>query len=129
LQMSSVVLGFDGPVREAAVPPGALKNLLPFQPTTTRVFQRDDTLRVFAPMFWESADQSVEVTIHVDGLAEALSQTETVAASSGAGRRRQAAINTTLPVGPLAPGSYILDVTARLQSGKSAHREVAFEIK
>ena len=67
LQISSVVLGFTGPPREAAVPAGALKDLLPFQPTTTRAFRQADTLRVFAPIFWGSPGASAEVTISVRG--------------------------------------------------------------
>ena len=52
LQIASVVLGFDGPPREAAMRADSIAALLPFQPTTTRTFAATDTLRVFAPLFW-----------------------------------------------------------------------------
>jgi VWFA-related protein len=128
LQISTVVLGFDGPPREAAMPPGALKDLVPFQPTTTRVFRQADTLRVFAPIFWESADTSAEVTIGVrgDGTRPV---SVTPVAGSPAGRRRDARFDTTFPLQPLSPGHYVLEITARLKSGQTAHREIAFEIR
>ena len=128
LQISTVVLGFDGPAREAAVPAGALKDLVPFQPTTTRTFRPDDTLRIFAPAFWGSADATATVTLAVRGDAT-LPPVVTTARSSAAGRRRQATIDTLFPLKALAPGSYVLEVTAALASGQTARRDVAFEIK
>ena len=128
LQISSVVLGFAGPPREAAVPAGALKDLLPFQPTTTRAFRQTDTLRVFAPIFWGSPDASAEVTIGVRGDGT-LPASVTPVAGSPAGRRREARLDTTVPLQPLSPGHYVLEVTARLRSGQTARREIAFEIK
>jgi len=128
LQISSVVLGFTGAPREAAVPAGALKDLLPFQPTTTRAFRQADTLRVFAPIFWGSPDASVEMTIGVRGDGT-LPASVTPVAGSPAGRRREARLDTTVPLQTLSPGHYVLEVTARLKSGQNARREIAFEIK
>ena len=129
LQMSTVVLGFAGPAREANVPPGALKDLVPFQPTTTRVFRREDDLQVFAPIFWGSRDQSADVTITVRGDDSRPLHEESVASQDGPGGQRHAALNTTVSLSALAPGQYVLEVTARLGSGQTARRDVAFEIK
>ncbi|MFI5177322.1 MAG: VWA domain-containing protein [Vicinamibacterales bacterium] len=129
LQISTVVLGFDGPAREAAVPAGVLKDLVPFQPTTTRVFRRDDPLRVFAPIFWGSAEPAASVTLSVRGDG-ALPPVVTIAArSSGAGRQHHAAIDTPFPLKALAPGAYVLEVAAQLGRGQTARRDVSFEIK
>jgi len=128
LQISSVVLGFAGPPREAAVPAGVLTNLVPFQPTTTRAFHAADTLQVFAPIFWGSPDTSVDVTIGIRGDGT-LPPSVTAVAGSPAGRRREARLDTTVPLQALSPGHYVLEVTARLANGQTAHREIAFEIK
>ncbi len=127
-QMSTVAIGFDGPPRQAAVPPGALKDLLPFQPTTTRAFAASDTLRVFAPIFWGSPESSVDVTIAISGDATTAPRVETLHATADAGHRH-AALDTTIPLDGLLPGQYVLDLTARAGTGPPAHREVAFEIK
>jgi hypothetical protein len=48
LQIGAIVVGFAGAPRQAAVPPGALKNLVPVQPTMARTFAAADGLQLFA---------------------------------------------------------------------------------
>jgi VWFA-related protein len=134
LQIGAIVLGFAGPPRQAAVPPGAFKGLVPIQPSTSRAFVAADTLQLFAPCFWRTADATALVTIAIrrgdqivltaraDLPGEALN-------SRTVSRGKQAALNATLPLKSLAPGAYVLEVTGRLTSGSIARRSVAFEIK
>jgi VWFA-related protein len=129
VQMSGVVIGFDGPPREAAVPAGVLRDLVPFQPTTTRTFARTDTLRVFVPVFWGSADDAAEVTMGVSGDSSLPPRVETITGQSGARSGRHGAVDTTLALDSLAPGHYRLEITARTSHGSAARRDVAFEVK
>ena len=128
VQMSGVVIGFDGPPREAAVPEGVLRNLVPFQPTTDRAFARTDTLRVFAPVFWGTPDDAVEVTMSVSGDGTIPPRTEHVAGKSGAGGARRGALDTTLALDSLAPGHYVLELSAHVGSSPVARRDVAFDV-
>jgi VWFA-related protein len=129
VEMTSVVLGFDGPPRQAAVPPGALKDLVPFQPTTTRVFARADTLRLFAPIFWDSPASSLDVTIGVSGDATIGPRHEEVAGRATTGRQHRGALETTVPLASFPPGQYVFEITARLDDAHVVRRDVAFEIR
>jgi len=128
LQIGPAVIGFEGPLRQAAVPPGALKDLVPFQPTTTRMFEASDTLRVFDRLFWASRDETVTVTLSVAG-TPVPSQTLTLEGSRTANGRFDAALDTTLPLSDLPAGQYVLAIDAKLSNGQTARRTVAFEMR
>jgi VWFA-related protein len=130
LQLGAVVIGLAGPTRETAVPPGVLKDLVPFQPTTTRTFAPTDTLRVFVPLFWPSKDRSATVRLAVRrGDAVIVQRTDPVTGTADAGAHQQATFTSGLPLAGLAAGSYILEVEARLGNGQTAKREVAIDVR
>ena len=135
LQIGAVVLGFAGPARQAAVPAGALKGLVPIQPTMARTFAAPDTLQIFAPLFWRTlSDTGAVVTIAVRRGDLVVMNTRAdvpgEAANNRVGARgKQASLNATLPLKSLAPGAYELELVGRLTSGSTARRNVAFEIK
>lgn len=131
VQVSAVVLGLDGPPRQATMPPGALGGLVPFQPTVARAFAPTQTLRVFAPLFWSSKDSTAELTLvvrredaEVRRIAATVNGTPT-----GAGDHRRGAFETTIPLAGLSPGTYLLEVRAALAKGQPFDRVVAFEVK
>jgi VWFA-related protein len=127
LQISALVIGFDGPPREAAVPPGALSRLLPLQPTTTRAFARADTLRVFGRLFWRSKTDAAATLAIVGGhdMPREIRLTP-VAAASG---RHESTFDLTQSLAGLGAGAYTLRVDAKLSNGQTARRDVAFDVK
>jgi VWFA-related protein len=130
LQMSGVVIGFAGPARQAAVPPGALKDLVPFQPTTSRTFAATDTLQLFAPLSWASADTSVAVNISIRRDDEiVMRRSVQVPGLAIRGAHRQAVCTVSLPLTEIAAGSYVLELVARLANGQAATRDVAFDLR
>jgi VWFA-related protein len=134
LQIGAVVLGFKGPPRQAAVPAGALKGLVPFQPTLVRAFTASDTLQIHAPLFWRGVEgTSAVVTIAVrDRGAVVRSSRVTVAGapvnSRTISRAQQGAVTPAVGLQGLVPGDYTLDLEARLITGPIARRTVTFSI-
>ena len=133
LQMSSVAVGFDGPPREGAMNGSLIAQLIPFQPTTTRVFASGDTLKLFARLFYKgNGAPAVTLTITASdpgpkgpGLRTSPPVTST-AADAG---RMEAVLDTTLPLKNLAPGPYHLAIDAKLPNGQTAGRIVLFEVR
>jgi VWFA-related protein len=127
LQLGGIVLGLSAAGHEPAMQGGASKTLVPFQPTTTRVFSAGDTLRVFTRAFWGSQEDAVSVTVSAAGPAASPPKTFNISRDkSGAA---QATLDAAFPLGTLVPGRYQLVVTARLANGQTATRMVPFEIK
>jgi hypothetical protein len=58
LQLTGIVIGAAGGAT-AATEAAAIKDLVPFQPATSRTFAQTETLRVFARAFWGSKDATV----------------------------------------------------------------------
>lgn len=140
LQFGAVLLGFAGPQRETAVPPGALKGLAPIQPTMDRVFSASDTLQVFAPLFWRDrggapgTPQSAVVTVVVRTGTFVVRQSRAdvqgeLANSPTISRALIGQLNGTVPLRQMVPGPYVLELTARLPAGSVARKEIAFEIR
>ena len=105
-----------------------IATLLPFQPTTTRTFERTDTLRVLAPLFWGTSELSVEVTLTIADEHAVFSRADTVRGVAGA-TRPHATLDTTVPLSSLAPGAHTLELTARVGTRAPAIRRVAFVVK
>ena len=125
-----MVIGFEGPLRQAAMPPGAFKDLVPFQPTTDRTFAESDVLRVFVPLFWSSKETSAGVTVSIRSAESVLTeQLSRVTGVPGDGNRRHASFNGVVRLRDLPPGNYVLAVAATLTGGRAATREVAFELR
>jgi VWFA-related protein len=131
MQMSAVVLAFAGPKRQAVMREHAFNTLVPAQPTTTRVFSASDTLQVYAPIFWGSPrETTIDASVAIRHGDQAPTPRHLrVSAPENGDTHHHAAIDTTLPLAGLAPGSYVLEVQARLANGQTAKRSVAFEIK
>ena len=129
LQLSAVAIGFDGPAREAFVPPGRFEQLVPFQPTTTRTFAPADTLHVFARAFWAGKEPPPQAVVSVTDEPSSSPRPAAVTSLPAAGNHRQATLEATLPLGGLTPGTHTLAVTARLAGGHTATRNIAFEVK
>ena len=147
LHMSGVAIGFDGPAREGAMNGALIARLIPFQPTTTRVFGSGDTLRLFARMFYKGKGEpavTVTVTREVPGpegprlqpespglqpKGPGLQVTPAVKVQAVDGGRMEAVFDTTLPLKSLVPGRYHLAVGARLPNGQAVSRDVRFEVK
>lgn len=128
LRIASVVIGLVGPPREAVMHADTIATLLPFQPTTTRTFERTDTLRVFAPLFWGTNEPSVDVTLSIADEHAVFSRAETVRAVAGT-TRPHAILDTTLPLSNLTPGAHTLELTAHVGTRAPAIRRVAFVVK
>ena len=114
---------------EAATEAGAIKDLIPFQPTTSRAFAATDTVRVFAHAFWGSKDQAVSVTLNLSGPSKSSPQVITLNGSPNPSGRSEATLDTTLPLSGLAPGRYQLEVAARLPNKQMARRILPFEVR
>jgi hypothetical protein len=105
-----------------------IASLVPFQPRLERTFGASETLRVFARLFWESRDPSVGVTVTLAGRNSPPAQTLTLESTVTTGNRRQAELDTMMPLADLAPGAYVLRVSAKLGNGQTAVREIPIEI-
>ena len=128
LQISTIALGFAGPPRLAALPPNALKDVLPFQPTTARTFAATDVLRVYAPVIWKGTDASADVVLTLRRGDNNLTRYEKVAAQPLAGDRRQAVLDTIVELRGLSPGDYLMEIAARVPSSES-RRTIAFTVR
>jgi len=124
LQLSSLVIGSERQALDAAVGLDAVRGLVPFQPTTARAFVETDRLRVFARVYAGSTAATFGAEILVDGTPILK---ETLQARNPTLGRREATLDTFVPLTGLAPGSHTLTVT--VSSGKhTAKRSIPFEI-
>jgi VWFA-related protein len=106
-----------------------IADLVPFQPVLTRSFAISDTIRVFGRLFWESRDASADVTVEVGNARSAVTRTLNVAGAVLSGNRRQGEIDVTLRPAELAPGDYVLRVSAKLGNGQTATREIPVTLR
>jgi len=124
LQLSPLVIGSSRQLLDAAVGLDALRGLVPFQPTTARAFLDSDRLRVFARVYAGSTAESFVAEVQLDD-QPILSQT--LRASNPALGRREAALDTVIPLTGLAPGPHTL--TVKVTDGKQwAQRAIPFEV-
>jgi VWFA-related protein len=128
LQWSGLLIGFTGDEHEAAMRADVIKDLVPFQPTTTRTFSPGDSLRIFGRVFWGAKDLVVDVTVSIQG-SNLAPQNMHIAATPGIAAHREAILDTTVRLTDLASGSYTLRVDARLPNGQTARRDVAFTMR
>jgi VWFA-related protein len=129
LQFGGLVLGLVG-ASEPVLGADAIRGLVPFLPTTTRTFGPGDTLQVCAPVFWGSKDAGLEVSLTIlhDASTVATRHLPATASSSG-DNRHQATVTTSVPLAGLAPGSYVLELGARLPNGQVAMRALPFDVR
>ena len=127
LQMTGIVIGAAG-VAAAATEPAAIKDLVPFQPATSRTFTQMDTLRVFARTFWGSKDTAVGVTLKLTGPTSPVPSTLNLNGLRAQSGKSEAVLDTMLPLAGLRPGSYQLEVSAKA-GGQTAKRIVPFDVR
>ena len=130
LQISPLLIGTSSTAAntDAAVGLDAIRPLVPFQPTTARVFARSDTLRVYARAYWRAGDTTADATVTITGAGSPTVRHLTLPAEATQGRRK-AILDVPLPLAGLAPGVYVLHVETRLAKGKPAIRESPFEVR
>jgi len=127
LQLTGVVIGAAAR-STAATEADAIKDLVPFQPTTSRVFGQTDTLRVFARAFWGSKDTAVTVTLRLTGPTSPAPQTLNLNGLRAQSGKSEAVLDTPLALAGLAPGAYQLEVSAKV-GGQTAKRLVPFDVR
>jgi VWFA-related protein len=129
LSLSGVVVSADPTL--AAAPKDAFAAIIPVVPTTKREFDRSDRAQAFVRMYagGRQPPARVEVTARVtDASATAVVvKTEAVAAERF-GPKRSADYTYDLPLGALAPGSYLLTLEARADA-VTVRRDVRFSVR
>jgi len=128
LTLGGIAVGFDGPPREAVMQPAAFEGLIPFQPTTSRVFASSDVLRLFGHIYWKDKSQPT-ATMTLTGPNGSVSVTPQLIAEKPVGGQQDAAIAAMLPIKGLAIGKYHLAINVSLPGGKPVTRDVLFEVK
>lgn len=127
LQMGAAVIGLEGVARESAFGDEFVRGIVPFQPTTTRLFGQPTTIRVFAPFFWKGKDEFVKVTLTLKSKDFTAQREETLAPIEQKGRRL-AALDTLIPMAKLG-GPVALTIEGRLANGQTCTQAVAFEVR
>lgn len=127
LSISSVVI-FAAPSHVVA-PKDALSSWLPVMPTAERAFSPQDQpsafLRVYQPGKGPAAPASLDVRI-VDAHQTVLfERTQAAPADHFIGPARTMDVTLALPLTPLAPGDYVLQIDAKTDRA-SASRRVPF---
>jgi hypothetical protein len=128
LQMGGVVIGLTGPARESAFGDDLVRGLVPFQPTTTRLFGQRSTLRVFAPLFWRGRDDVVKVMLTLRSADFVLQREESLKAVAQERGRQLTSLDTLIPLAKLA-GPITLRIQARLANGQTTEQIVGFDVR
>jgi hypothetical protein len=114
----------------AAAPKDKLASLIPIVPTAERDFAAGDTVSAFARVYQGGKDPLLPVAATatiVDRMgAEVFSRTETMGTDRFVASR-SADLLVTVPVGTLAPGPYLLTVTAT-RGATSARQQLRFTV-
>ena len=124
LQLSPLVLGSARQPVDAAIGLDIVRSLVPFQPTTARTFMNTDRLRVFALVYAGSTAESFAAELQLDGRPLFA---QTLPARNPALGRREANLDTFVPLTGLAAGSHTLTVTV-IDGKQRAQRAIPFEI-
>jgi VWFA-related protein len=127
LQMAAAVIGLEGVARESAFGDEFVRGIVPFQPTTTRLFGQRTTIRVFAPFFWKGKDEPVKVTLTLKSKDFTAQREETLTPIEQKGRRL-AALDTLIPMAKLG-GPVTLEIRGRLANGQTAEQTIAFDVR
>jgi len=128
LSISGIVMTTDRAARTPTTRADmSLKGALPYPPTASRSFARDETLSVFAEVYGRPRSAgAVDLSTHVErvdgSVALAIPDTHLPAAGSSTPYSARVAL------GSLTPGSYVLRMAAKGAAG-SAERGVPFEIR
>ncbi len=129
LALGGIAIGLDGPAREAVMMPNAFAGLIPFQPTTSRLFSPVDVLRLYGHVYWKEKNAPPTISITVTGPTGEVRTKPSLIPQKPAGDQQDAVIAAMLPLNGLAAGKYHLAVSATLAGGKPVTRDVLFEVK
>lgn len=124
LQLAPIIVGLPGQPLDAVVGLDVWRGLLPFQPSTERRFRATDQVRVFAQAYWGFGATTLAVETRIDDRPPVLTS---VPARTPVGGRREAGVDTLVPLGDLLPGPHRLTVTVRAGQ-QSAERSIPFDI-
>ncbi|MEZ5319128.1 MAG: VWA domain-containing protein [Vicinamibacterales bacterium] len=130
LQVSGLAIGVVGD-RTLAVNGAVAGPLLPFQPLTAREFAASDTLRVFGRVWWKSRGAPV-VTMAIrllSGGAPPAAVQPALTTADGVGGGKLMTLDQAVPLSGLAPGDYVLEVSARLGKDRPITRAVPFRVR
>jgi len=118
---------------QTANPDPELKEILSASPIVSRTFSREDTLTWFAEAYDNSStDRSVllETTVHDVSDGRTVFRARDERSIQPGDKTRGQGLSARMPLKDLSPGKYVLRVEASAApSGRSAHREVPFEVK
>jgi hypothetical protein len=108
-----------------------IADVLPFEPTATRTFKSAEVLQLAARMFWRARDgDQVTVTTAIkDGERVIRRSEQVVKGAPGVVREREATWRADLALQAVPPGSYQVEVVARLRSGTVARQAVPITIQ
>lgn len=126
--LSSVLAGASPTVHDATT----LKAMLPVPPTTGRAFALEDVITVFAEVYDRApAAHTVEVvtTVTTDDGIEVFRAEETRESSARNAERASYPYVAKIPLEDLAPGRFVVGVTATSSTGGTVSREVRILIK
>jgi hypothetical protein len=122
LRLGSLVLGYDGAGPRAL---GAdVGGVLPFQPTTDRVFAASDTLRLFAPVFPAGAPQAGTFSVAIDS-----GNGPQPVTSGPIDGLKSGGLDLRIPLAGLTPGTYVLALEVAATGGDTAQRSIAFDVR
>ncbi len=129
LQLSPIVVGATSTTSDAVTALDFIRALVPFQPTTSRAFAPSDTLRVFARAYWRAADTVADSTLTIAGPSSVPPRHLMLKGTVPSLGRREAVLDTEVPLAGLTPGSYVLHIESRIAKGKPSIRELPFDVK
>jgi len=136
LQMSGIVVAAQSAIRTpTANPDPQLKDVLPGAPTATREFPRGDTLAIFTEVYDNQPAPLHRVSISSAILAEdgreMFAAADERSSEELQGKKGGYGYTRELPLAQLAPGRYVLRVSARSLASNAATttREVEFRIR
>ena len=106
-----------------------IAEIVPFQPVLTRSFALSDAVRVFGRLFWDSRETSANVTVEIGNARRSVTRSLPVTGAATSGTRYQGEFDVRLPLAELAPGDYVLRVSAKIASGPTAVKELPIQIR
>ena len=134
--MSGIVLTAQSAIRTPTANSDLqLKDVLPGAPTATRDFPRGDTLAIFVEIYDNQPAPTHRVAISSAILAEdgreMFAAADERSSEELQGKKGGYGYTRELPLTQLAPGRYVLRVSARslISNGVTATREVEFRIR
>ena len=128
IQMGAVVLGLADGSGPPSLGDDFVKAIVPFQPSTARVFSPEQTLRVFAPVFWRTRETEARVVLTLEGPSVTLRREERLPVAAATDGRRLTALDTLIPLAQLS-GAYTLRLEANVNDKQTFVREVRFEVR